>query len=757
MTSIIKLEALSGAFEESPPCYLLQVDDFRFLLDCGWNEMFNMDVINKVRKHVKHIDAVLLSHPDAAHIGALPYIVGKLGLNCPVYATVPVYKMGQMFMYDLHQSRHKYEDFTLFSLDDIDVAFSKVIQLKYNQSVTFKGKGEGITIVPLPAGHMIGGTIWKISKDGEEDIVYAMDFNHKKERHLNGGVLDSLTVPNLLIVDAFNAAYTQTRRRDRDEELMTTILATLRKGGNVLVSVDTAGRVLELAYMLDQLWRSPDSGLGAYSLALLSTVSFNVIEFAKSQVEWMSDKIMKSFEGQRNNPFHFKNLQLCYDMQMLSKIREPRVVLASQPDLECGFAKELFLNLATSPLNTIILTQKTGAGTLAEQLRTSADKNVTVKVNTRVPLEGWELEEYRKAHQTKTDKQNVKVESDSEESESEAEEDIEDDFVKKPKSEIRHDLMMKTEGKTKGSFFKQAKRSYLMYPYVETKIKWDDYGEIINPEDYMKIDHAAVGAKRGADEDKENKVKEEEPMLVEVKEIPTKCLVNVKSFKVEASISYIDFEGRSDGESLKKILSLVKPRRLIVVRGSPESVMDLASFCKTNLSLSDESLFTPKNGEVVDATTESHIYQVRLTDSLVTSLSFSKAKGGAELAWLEAELEMPEEESLLPKQEVAKGTSQSIIEKSSQGGRDLLPTLKPLDLNASSSHVTLFVNELKLSDFKQVLINSGVQAEFAGGVLYCSDKVAVRRNETGRIHLEGTICEEYFKIRQLLYKQYAVV
>lgn len=62
------------------------------------------------------------------------------------------------------------------------------------------------------------------------------------------------------------------------------ILQTLRNNGNVLVTVDTAGRVLELAHMLDQLWRNKDSGLLAYSLALLTNVSYNVVEFAKSQV-----------------------------------------------------------------------------------------------------------------------------------------------------------------------------------------------------------------------------------------------------------------------------------------------------------------------------------------------------------------------------------------------------------------------------------------------------------------------------------------
>jgi len=42
--------------------------------------------------------------------------------------------------------------------------------------------GHGLTITPHPAGHMVGGTIWKIVKDGEETIVYAVDYNHKKER-----------------------------------------------------------------------------------------------------------------------------------------------------------------------------------------------------------------------------------------------------------------------------------------------------------------------------------------------------------------------------------------------------------------------------------------------------------------------------------------------------------------------------------------------------------------------------------------------
>lgn len=61
-------------------------------------------------------------------------------------------------------------------------------------------------------------------------------------------------------------------------------METLRGNGNVLIAVDTAGRVLELAQLLDQIWRTKDAGLGVYPLALLNNVSYNVVEFSKSQV-----------------------------------------------------------------------------------------------------------------------------------------------------------------------------------------------------------------------------------------------------------------------------------------------------------------------------------------------------------------------------------------------------------------------------------------------------------------------------------------
>ena len=89
-------------------------------------------------------------------------------------------------------------------------------------------------------------------------------------RHLDGAVFDSLSRPHLLITDAYNALSVQARRKERDKALLgecwvgfrvetgignclsilDKIVNTLRKNGNVLICVDTAGRVLELSQLL---------------------------------------------------------------------------------------------------------------------------------------------------------------------------------------------------------------------------------------------------------------------------------------------------------------------------------------------------------------------------------------------------------------------------------------------------------------------------------------------------------------------------
>uniref|UniRef100_A0A8C2CM83 Cleavage and polyadenylation specificity factor subunit 2 n=1 Tax=Cyprinus carpio TaxID=7962 RepID=A0A8C2CM83_CYPCA len=698
MTSIIKLTALSGVQEESALCYLLQVDEFRFLLDCGWDESFSMDIIDSLKR------------------------------------------------YELWMSRHNTEDFTLFTLDDVDSAFDKIQQLKYSQIVNLKGKGHGLSITPLPAGHMIGGTIWKIVKDGEEEIIYAVDFNHKREIHLNGCSLETISRPSLLITDSFNASYVQPRRKQRDEQLLTNVMETLRGDGNVLIAVDTAGRVLELAQLLDQIWRTKDAGLGVYSLALLNNVSYNVVEFSKSQVEWMSDKLMRCFEDKRNNPFQFRHLSLCHSLSDLSRVPSPKVVLCSQPDLEAGFSRELFIQWCQDAKNSVILTYRTTPGTLARYLIDNpGEKRIELEIRKRCRLEGRELEEYMEKEKTKKEaakklEQAKEVDLDSSD-ESDMDDDLEQPAVVKTK---HHDLMMKGEGGRKGSFFKQAKKSYPMFPTHEERIKWDEYGEIIRPEEFLVPELQAT-------EEEKSKLESgltngEEPMEQDLSDVPTKCISTTQAEKTldESSL------GKKTTFTLFKYFNLLKPLKLrivflcIVLFTLKDSLVSSLQFCKAKdtelawidgvLDMRVEKVDTGVIAEMGDAKEETEDGEpaMDVTPDLTTEPSAAANQRAIKTLFGEDEREISEES-------------------------DVIPTLEPLPAQEVPGHQSVFINEPRLSDFKQVLLREGIQAEFVGGVLVCNNLVAVRRTEAGRICLEGCHCDDYYRIRELLYQQYAVV
>ena len=366
----------------------------------------------------------------------------------------------------------------------------------------------------------------------------------------SGADVEKIFKPSLLITDAYNATYQQKRRRTRDEELMNSILNTLRGSGNVLVCVDTAGRVLELAHMVDSIWQNKDSGLMTYSLALLNNVSYNVVEFAKSQIEWMSEKLMRSFEGKRNNPFTFRHLKLCHSIAEVNKVPSPKVVLASTSDMECGFSRDLFAQWCSNPKNTIILTSRSAEGTLAYDLiqNGGAGRTMTIQTGKRVKLTGHELDEYKRQEKEKDAK--IKGEAMEEDDDSSSDEEIEPVAkaanVTKP---VKHDIIMRptandptasatTRTQTR-AFFKSTKSKFPMYPHHEEKIRWDDYGEIIKPEEWIDTNPLISDNQ----DDNNGGAPEVNDENNDMSEVPTKIIQQSITITIKAQVNYIDFEG----------------------------------------------------------------------------------------------------------------------------------------------------------------------------------------------------------------------
>ena len=711
---------LWGVHGQEPMCYLLEVDAFVFLLDCGWDDRTDVMDLKELETHVDKVDAVLVSHADTKHLGALPYAVGKLGLNCPVYATLPVHKMGQMVLYDLYLAKRAEEEYETFNLNDVDRAFGMFNPMRYAQQINLTGKGEGITITPFPAGHSVGGTTWRITKEAE-DILYAVDYNHRKERHLNGAALHTFNRPAVLITDAYNGLTEQTSRKLRDRTLVAGVMQTLRSGGNVLIPVDTATRVLELLLVLDSHWEHQKIGL--YSLVLLNNVAYNVVEFAKSMLEFMNSDISKSFEHTRDNVFDCKNVHLCHSLEELEELPDqPKVVLASMASLEAGLGRNLLVDWASNADNLILFVERAQAGTLSSFIQTYMDSDETedlqmrIKMGHREALDEVELVEFQEAEEARK------------------EEELLADAVY---GDAGLDIMDIEEGNEKAGGIQEKARAVgqvlnegfetpegavaPLFPFPEEDVERDEYGEILDPAEFAgDEDPSPTSAPEGL----EGELDGEDATMLE--ESPTKVVVEEMDIIVRASLQYIDFEGRSDERSIKNIVTQVQPRQLILVHGSPEATQGLKSHFETVL----KSVHAPQPLEPVTIDSVSASYRLRLTEDFMRMVRFSRVAGNYQVAWVDGEL------------------------KEEEGGSGL--SLVPSQGALQAVQKAVFVGETRLAELKEIIQSTlNLSVHFIPGGLVCGDRVVIRK-QGARLSFHGALSQDYYRVRDVVYAQYHI-
>ncbi|KAK7470454.1 hypothetical protein VKT23_001879 [Stygiomarasmius scandens] len=492
---MITFTPLSGAANTSrttPLAYLLQVDDVRILLDCGspdWepepsesgdNQEYHWEEYCKsLRECAPSVDLVLLSHGDLSHCGLYAFAHSRWGLKAPTYTTLPVQAMGRIATtedveglrdeQDVGEEVEKTEEDEesaphdesevdkpllpipksgkyIATVREVQDAFDSLHTLRYSQPAHLQGKCQGLTITPFNAGHTIGGTIWKIRSPSSGTIIYAVNLNHMRERHLDGtvllrqsagGVFEPLARPDLLITDAERASVVSSRRKDRDAALIDTVTATLSSRSSLLLPCDSSTRVLELLVLLDQHWNY--SRL-RYPICFLSRTANEMLTFVRSMMEWLGGTISKEDVGEEPNAprdrkrkrgddeadedalgalaLRFKHLEFFPNPQALIQkydSKDPKLILAVPASLSHGPSRHLFCSFAAVPDNVVLLTGRGEDGSLARVLfdkwnsrqrpetrwdkgkigsNVMLDGTIKLELKTKEPLQGAELEEY---------------------------------------------------------------------------------------------------------------------------------------------------------------------------------------------------------------------------------------------------------------------------------------------------------------------------------------------------------------------------
>ncbi|EMD40890.1 hypothetical protein CERSUDRAFT_111471 [Gelatoporia subvermispora B] len=712
------------------------------------------------------------------------------------------------------------------TIQEVHDAFDSINVLRYSQPCHLQGKCQGLTIIPFNAGHTLGGTIWKIRSPTAGTILYAVDMNHMREHHLDGtvlirqanaggGVFESLARPDLFITDAERAHVTTARRKDRVAALLDCVTATLTSRNSLLLPCDSSTRVLELLVLLDQHWNY--SRL-KFPICLLSRTGREMLTFVRSMMEWLGGTISKEDvgeDGSSNNKkrrradddaddealgafaLRFRHLEFFPNPQALMQTyssKDPKLILAVPATLSHGPSRALFTQFAEMPDNVVLLTGRSEEGTLGRILfdrwnaaqrdeakwdrgkigsNVMMDGTLRLKMNSKVPLQGAELEVYlakeraakekeaaQKAAQARTQQRMLEADegaddesdtdSDSDE-ENEVELALEDEMDtaedgadaqtpapprkrrgtksggvdpadwalgldaddNQARAVLSFDIYLKGNVAKTTSFFKsegQAQR-YRMFPYMEKKRRVDEYGEVLDVGMWLRKGKV-LEEDAESEETKEARRREEEDVKKAPAEPPSKFITTEVEVQLACRLLFVDMEGLNDGRAVKTIVPQVNPRKMIVVHAPPEGTDVLMESC-ANIRAMTRDIYAPQQGEMVQIGQHTNSFSISLSDELLASIKMSRFEDN-EVGYVTGRIASLASSTIPVLEPVSSSSLPSTQSRKALRGRNLgsRPT-------ATLPQSTM-IGELKLTALKARLAAVGVHAELIGeGVLIC--------------------------------------
>ncbi|KAF8424193.1 beta-lactamase-like protein [Tirmania nivea] len=273
----------------------------------------------------------------------------------------------------------------------------------------------------------------------------------------------------------------------------------------------------------------------------------------------------------------------------------------------------------------------------------------------------------------------------------------------------------------------------------------------------------------GADNDSEDGINEDEDeeeleqsLLSNPSKVSSKKLVIAK---VKARVCYIDFSGLHDKRSLRMLLPLINPRKLILVSGTKSQIENMARECKELLAGNGDGamvkfgargtdVFTPRAGEKVNASVDMNAWTVKLGEGLVRELRWQEVGGlgvvhvVGRMGVNDKVVKLIEEKTGMEIGRIIHGEVGAKGKKAIEEATTTVTTTSSLSNNPPTTTSSLLlrhlhtppihVGDIKLTDLRRVLVAAGHTAEFAGegGALVCDGVVVVRKVGVGRVVVE---------------------
>ena len=269
----LKITVLGGGNEIGASCLHVEINGTHLLFDAGMR-MHQDDPLPALGmlQELGGVDAILVTHAHADHIGALP-IVKMMYPHAPVYATTPTLDLMRVMMQDSYrilESRckleHKLIPYTEQQIHDLLQAM-----------LAFPAGGRlqigGAEITAYRAGHILGAVMFGVSGGGEKLLVTG-DISFRAGRTIPGVKVPYNFHPDVVVMESTYGNRIHLDRNMEEKRLAENVAEVVANGGFVLIPAFALGRSQEILLILqDYMEKGLIPSFPIYVDGLVTTVS----------------------------------------------------------------------------------------------------------------------------------------------------------------------------------------------------------------------------------------------------------------------------------------------------------------------------------------------------------------------------------------------------------------------------------------------------------------------------------------------------
>lgn len=379
----IKLTFLGASQNVTGSKYLVEVDNYKILVDCGLYQERDLKGRNWAPFPVypRHINAALLTHAHLDHCGLLPKLVRE-GFHGPIYCTAATAEIAQIILLDsahmlqedaeFKKRRHERErrkgpfpEIPLYTTEDAQACFPLFKPVRYGENINI---GENIEATFHDAGHVLGSSMIKLTirqYGDKRTIIFSGDIGRWDKPILRDPTV--FEKADYIVMESTYGDKSTERVEDTASQLAEIINITAKNGGNILIPSFALERSQEILYYLNKFLI--EDRIPHLMVFVDSPMAVSITEVFQRYPELLDEEMRQLMR--KNSPFEFPGLHLVRtvdESKAINHIKGSVIITAGSGMCTGGRIKHHLVTNIFRPESTILFVGYQAAGTLGRQI-----------------------------------------------------------------------------------------------------------------------------------------------------------------------------------------------------------------------------------------------------------------------------------------------------------------------------------------------------------------------------------------------------